>query len=85
MSRKESDTPNLPWFGIPKLFPYLKKYRKTIFFMVLLGLFASIADSVMPLFTRYAIDHFIGLLTLDTLGIFIALYIMIFIKFKIFL
>ena len=77
MSRKESDTPNLPWFGIPKLFPYLKKYRKTIFFMVLLGLFASIADSVMPLFTRYAIDHFIGLLTLDTLGIFIALYIMV--------
>ena len=77
MSRKESDTPNLPWFGIPKLFPYLKKYRKTIFFMVLLGLFASIADSVMPLFTRYAIDHFIGLLTLDTLGIFIALYIVV--------
>ena len=77
MSRKESDTPNLPWFGIPKLFPYLKKYRKTIFFMVLLGLFASIADSVMPLFTRYAIDHFIGLLTLDTLGIFIAPYIMV--------
>ena len=77
MSRKESDTPNLPWFGIPKLFPYLRKYRKTIFFMVLLGLFASIADSVMPLFTRYAIDHFIGLLTLDTLGIFIALYIVV--------
>ena len=77
MSMKKEEHPNLPWFGIPKLFPYIGKYRNTIFMMILLGIITSAADSAMPLFTRYAIDHYIGEMTLDTLGIFVALYIFV--------
>ena len=77
MSENTKDIRSLPWFGIPKIWPYVRKYRKMIAGMVILGLFASIADSIMPLFTRYAIDHFIGEGTLDTMGVFIGLYILV--------
>ena len=64
----------LPYFGIPKILPYLKPYKKKMIGMMLLGFLVSAIDAIFPLFNRYAIDHFIGLQTLDTLGIFVALY-----------
>lgn len=64
----------LPYFGIPKILPYLKLYKKKMIGMMLLGFLVSAIDAIFPLFNRYAIDHFIGLQTLDTLGIFVALY-----------
>ena len=65
----------LPLFGIPKILPYMKKYRGRIAAMIVMGLTASLIDSIFPLFNRYAIDHFIGEKTLDTAGIFILLYL----------
>ena len=65
----------LPYFGIPKVLPYTKKYRKKLLGMIILGIIASMFDAMYPLFNRYALDHFIGLQTLDTLGIFLVLYI----------
>ena len=65
----------LPYFGIPKVLPYTKKYRKKLLGMIILGIIASMFDAMYPLFNRYALDHFIGLKTLDTLGIFLAIYI----------
>ena len=76
MSRDRKETVRLPWFGIPQLFPYIRKYRKTLILMIVLGLIASVADSIMPLFTRYAINHFIAQKTLDTMPVFIGLYLL---------
>ncbi len=78
MSRKSADEIKmLPKLGIPVLLPYLKPYGKTLVIMILLGITASLIDSIMPLFTRYALNHFIGEGVLDTMGLFIVLYIVV--------
>lgn len=68
---------SLPWFGINKLLPYLKPYRRIIICMILLGLTGGLVDIVLPLFQRYALNQFIAAGTLNTLGSFIAVYIMV--------
>lgn len=68
---------SLPYFGINKLLPYLKPYRGIIISMIILGLAGGSVDIILPLFQRYALDHFIALNTLDTLGGFVAVYIAI--------
>ena len=74
---KEQKQPgSLPWFGIPKLLPYLRPYRRMITLMLILGFYGSAMDAVYPLFQRYAINHFIAGSTLDTLWWFIGLYAM---------
>ena len=66
------------WFGIPKLFPYLKGYGRLVLVdMVALGFVGSAMDAVIPLFQQYAIDHFIANETLAGLGGFLALYILV--------
>ena len=65
------------WFGLVDLFPYIKKYLPLIITMCLLGVLSSIADSAYPLFNRYALNHYIGKKTLDTIGYFVFLYILI--------
>ena len=66
---------SLPWFGINKLLPYLKPYRPIIFCMIILGLTGGLVDIILPLFQRYALNHFIAKGTLDKLGSFIVAYI----------
>ena len=73
---EEKKTTSLPWFGLPRLFPYIKKYRNKLIMMALLGVGASLLDSIMPLFNRYVLDHFVAENTLDTLGAFVGLYIL---------
>ncbi len=68
---------SLPFFGIPKLLPYMKKYRKTLIIMVICGLCGTGTDILMPLLQRYALNHYIGGNTLDTLPLYIALYVAI--------
>ena len=58
---------SLPFFGIPRLFPYLKQYRVKIICMILLGAISSAMDACYPLFNRYALNHFIGEMTLNQL------------------
>ena len=66
------------WFGIPKLFPYLKGYGRLVLVdMVALGFVGSAMDAVIPLFQQYAIDHFIANETLAGLGGFLALYVLV--------
>ena len=74
MENKEEKI-RLPFFGIPRILPYLKKYRFRILLMVLLGAVTSAIDAAYPLFNRYALDHFIGGQTLAGLGRFVALYL----------
>lgn len=66
---------SLPFFGIPKLFPYMKKYRKILTAMVICGVGGTAVDIFMPLLQRYALNHFIGENTLDTLPVYIAAYV----------
>ena len=66
---------SLPFFGIPKVLPYMKKYRKVLMIMVCCGLAGTGVDILMPILQRYALNHFIGLSTLDTLPLFITAYV----------
>ena len=68
---------HLPFFGVPKLLPYLRPYRKRIIAMITLGVIASLIDSIFPLFNRYAIDHFVAEKTLDTVVPFVALFFVV--------
>ncbi|MCR4672562.1 MAG: ABC transporter ATP-binding protein/permease [Lachnospiraceae bacterium] len=67
-------TVSLPYLGIPKLFPFLRKYRARIIIMVLMGLLSSSFDAIYPLFNRYALNTFVGGRTVEGLGLFIASY-----------
>ena len=72
---KEQTTKHLKFFGIGKILPYLRKVRKQLAIMIFCGLCGSLVDIVLPLFQRYALDHFIGGKIFDTLAIFIILYL----------
>ena len=65
----------LPWYGIPAILPYLKEYRTKMVIMVFFGAVSSVADAVFPLFNRYALNHFADGKTLDTMGLFVLLYV----------
>lgn len=65
----------LPFFGIPKMLPFVRPYRKMIVLMISLGILSSLIDSIYPLFNRYALNHFVAEHTLDTLVPTALLYI----------
>ena len=67
---------HLNFFGIGRILPYLRNVRKLILIMIFFGLTGSLTDIIIPLFQRYALDHFVGVGAFDTLGWFLALYIL---------
>ena len=73
--KEEQQYVKLPYFGLPKLVPYLKPLKGIIFGMVGLCLVAGIIDTINPQFQKYALNHFIERKTLDTLVPFILLYL----------
>ena len=75
MEAREKENVRLPMFGVPKLFPYLRPYGRTIAWMVFLGCLSSLIDAAYPLFNRYALDHYVAGGTLDTLPLFLILYL----------
>ena len=75
--KEKKEYVSLPYFGLNKLLPYIKPYRKIIVSMVCLCLLAGIIDIIMPLFQRYALDNFIAKETLEGLSTFIFAYITI--------
>ena len=72
---KKQTANHLPFFGIGRILPYLHEVRKKIAVMVFFGLMGSATDIIIPLFQRYALDHFIGLGIFDTIVPFIVLYV----------
>ncbi len=76
MNEKDKNI-KLPFFGVPKLYPYIKPYVPMIIFMVTLGIISSLIDSVYPIFNRYALDNFVGKSTLSGLTTFIILYVVL--------
>ncbi|MBR5094066.1 MAG: ABC transporter ATP-binding protein, partial [Oscillospiraceae bacterium] len=77
MKKETSKQKGLPFFGIGKVLPYLKKYRKALAGLVLGSLVGSLVDTGVPLFQRYALDHFIGEGTLDTIVPFVIFYLLL--------
>ena len=66
---------SLPFFGIGKVLPFMKKYSKVMVLMVTCGLASTGVDLLIPQFQRYALNHFISEKTLDTLPFFILIYL----------
>ncbi len=66
---------SLPYLGFPRLWPYIRQYRGRIIIMVVMGMLCSGIDALFPLFNRYALNHYVGEKTLDTLVGFVLLYI----------
>ena len=72
----DQKTKHLKFFGIGRIMPYLPKVQKLIAAMVLFGLAGSATDIILPLFQRYALDHFVGQGIFDTIFPFTALYLL---------
>ena len=68
-------TKHLKFFGIGKILPYIKEVRRLMLVMVIFGLLGSVADIVIPQYQRYALDHFIGKRTFDTIVLFVVAYL----------
>ena len=75
MKKASENSRSLPFFGLGKMLPFLKKYRWQLFIMVLCGIAGSVVDIALPLFQRYSLNHFVGGATLDTLPWFIVIYV----------
>ena len=75
MENEKNKIVRLPFFGIPQLWPYIKVYKKIFINMIIFGVLVSLIDSILPLFNRYAINHFVGEKTLDTMLYFVLLYL----------
>ncbi|MBR0163753.1 MAG: ABC transporter ATP-binding protein [Lachnospiraceae bacterium] len=72
--KKDQSHISLPYYGIPRLIPFFKPYKKTLFAMMVLGLLSSLIDAAFPLFNRYALDHFVFPKTLQGVVPFIIVY-----------
>ena len=73
--KTKDKTTILPFFGFPRLFPYMKKYKGKIIFMMIIGGIVSLIDTVYPLFSRYALNNFVAEKDLSKLQIFIITYV----------
>ncbi|MBQ9717294.1 MAG: hypothetical protein IJV76_04815, partial [Clostridia bacterium] len=76
MDENNTKITHLKLFGIPRLLPHLKPHAPMMVVMILLGIAGSAVDIVFPKYQEYAINHFIGGNTLDTIVTFIVTYAM---------
>lgn len=72
---KQQPNTHLPFFGIGRILPYLKDVKRMLLWMVICGLGGSVVDIILPLFQRYALDHYVGLKVFDTIIVFALLYL----------
>ncbi len=68
---------HLKWFGLPQIWVFVKPHRRLILAVALSMGLASVIDAILPLFQNYAINHYIGEQTLDTLPAMIVVYVLI--------
>ena len=73
--KNENKIAHLPYFGIPKLLPYLKPYAVMIIVMIFFGLAGTATDIVIPLFQKYAINNYIARSVTDGIAVFVLAYI----------
>ncbi len=75
MNKKKEKRASFTFFGVGKILPFMKKYRYTVIIMILCGLGGSVIDVGVPLFQKYSMNHFVMKNTLDTLPLFITIYV----------
>lgn len=77
MPKQQTETKqvHLKWYGIPAVLPFIRPHRKLLFIIMISMALSSMVDAVYPLFQNYAINHYIGHQTLDTLPLFVAGYV----------
>ena len=71
---EENNSVRLRFFGIDRMLPFLSVYKKELFFMVFLAMAGTATDVFVPVLQRYALNHFVARKTLDTLPLFLAVY-----------
>lgn len=75
MIDEQEYTKSFDWRIWKRLFPFLKKYRKNLIFLVIFNALCSLVDVAIPLFQRYAIANFVEHNTLDGIYVFAGVYI----------
>ena len=60
-----------------RVLPFLKPFKKTIAVILIFNLACSLIDIAMPLFQRYAIDHFIERQSLNGIWSFALVYVLV--------
>ncbi len=70
----KTDEKKLRFFGIGKIIPYVKDYRREFAIMIVFSIIASGIEITFPQFQRYALDKYAGTGTLNHIGIFIIAY-----------
>ena len=76
MDENTTKITHLKLFGLPKLLPHLKPHAPMMIGMILLGIAGSAVDIIFPKYQEYAINHFIGGNTLDTIVPFTVTYLL---------
>lgn len=64
----------LRFFGIGKIIPYLKNYKREFAIIIVFNLITCALELLYPQFQRYALDTFVGKGELSSLGAFIVTY-----------
>ena len=64
----------LPLFGIPRLLPFAKPYKKQFVGLVVAQILCSISDVLRPVLQKYALDHFVKESTLNGIVPFALVY-----------
>ena len=71
----KQESVRLRFFGIDRMLPFLSIYRKELLVMVLLAMAGTATDVFVPVLQRYALNHFVVQKTLDTLPLFLTVYV----------
>ena len=71
---KETTAPKLKFYGLGKVWPFIRVHKKIYITMLLSVIPVMACSTILPLFQRYAIDNFIANKTLDGFAVFIVLY-----------
>lgn len=74
-TNKDKSTPDLRFFGLGKLKPYMGRYKGILITMVVCTILVGVLGILTPLFQKYAIDTFIAHDTLEGLTPFVLVYV----------
>ena len=81
MTDKRSDTKQkriaLPFFGIPRILPFAKPYKKQFIGLVTAQILCIISDVLRPVLQKFALDHFVRESTLDGIVPFAFVYVLL--------
>ncbi|MBQ7283905.1 MAG: hypothetical protein IJW74_03500, partial [Oscillospiraceae bacterium] len=60
-----------------RIFPFLKPYKKELYWLMFTCVFTAFFDAFFPLMTKYAINNFIALRTTDGLVLFTVVFVLL--------